>query len=85
MEALFSSKTGTYSGVPFADGIFSPIERIMVVGDDVQIDFDNGGPARPLEAFTDRHARAFGDAATRLLRRPTVAVVGVSGTGSPLI
>jgi hypothetical protein len=67
------------------DGVFSPMERIMVVGDDVQIDFDNGGAVRPLEAFTDRHARAFGAATTRLLRRLTVAVVGVSGTGSPLV
>jgi hypothetical protein len=67
------------------DGVFSPMERILVVGDDVQIDFDNGGAVRPLEAFTDRHARAFGAATTRLLRRLTVAVVGVSGTGSPLV
>lgn len=68
-----------------ADGVFSPMERIMVVGDDVQIDFDDSGAAQPLEAFTDRHARAFGAATTRLLRRLTVAVVGVSGTGSPLV
>ena len=67
------------------DGVFSPMERIMVVGDDVQIDFDNGGAPLPLEAFADRHARAFGAATTRLLRRLTVAVLGVSGTGSPLI
>jgi hypothetical protein len=66
------------------DGVFSPMERIMVVGDDVQIDFDNGA-VLPLETFTDRHARAFGAATTRLVRRLTVAVVGVSGTGSPLI
>ena len=57
----------------------------MVVGDDVQIDFDDSGIVRALEAFTDRHARAFGEATTRLLRRLTVAVVGVSGTGSPLV
>jgi hypothetical protein len=57
----------------------------MVVGDTVQIDFDDDGAVRPLEAFTDRHARAFGEVTTRLLRRITVAVVGVSGTGSPLV
>lgn len=68
-----------------SDGVFSPMERIMVVGDDVQLDFDNGGASLPLDAFTDRHARAFGAATSRLLRRLTVAVVGVSGTGSPLI
>src|SRR3954470_13575300 len=68
-----------------AEGAFSPMERIMVVGDDVQIDFDDGGAVLRLEAFTDRHARAFGAATTRLLRRLTVAVVGISGTGSPLV
>lgn len=67
------------------DGTFAPMERITVVGDDVQIDFDDGGAVLPLEAFTDRHARAFGAASTRLLRKLTVAVVGISGTGSPLV
>ena len=74
-----------FGRVVSTDGVFTPMERIMVVGDDVQIDFDNAGAVLPLEAFTDRHARAFGEATTRLLRRLTVAVVGVSGTGSPLV
>ena len=43
----------------------------MIVGDDVQIDFDDGGIVQALEAFNDRHARAFGEATTRLLRRLT--------------
>jgi hypothetical protein len=73
-----------FGRVVSGEGIFTPMERIMVVGDDVQIDFDNAGALRPLAAFTDRHARAFGEATTRLLRRLTIAVVGVSGTGSPL-
>jgi hypothetical protein len=74
-----------FGRVVSTDGVFTPMERIMVVGDDVQIDFDNAGAVLPLDAFTDRHARAFGEATTRLLRRLTVAVVGVSGTGSPLV
>ena len=66
------------------DGVFTPLERLMVVGDDVQIDFADSS-TKPIEAFTDRHARAFGRATTSLLRRLSVAVVGCSGTGSPVI
>ena len=47
------------------------MERIMNVGDDVQIDFDDGGTVQALEAFDDRHARGFGEATTHLLRRLT--------------
>lgn len=67
-----------------AEGTFTAMERIMVVGDDLQIDFDEVHTAA-LDRFTDRHARAFGASTTRLLRRLTVAVVGISGTGSPLV
>ena len=74
-----------FGRVVSAEGAFTPMERIIVVGDDVQIDFDDAGALLPLEVFADRHARAFGEATTRLLRRLTVAVVGVSGTGSPLV
>jgi hypothetical protein len=74
-----------FGRVVSADGVFTPMERVMVVGDNVQVDFDNAGSVRMLDAFTDRHARAFGEATTRLLRRLTVAIVGVSGTGSPLV
>lgn len=74
-----------FGRVVSGEGAFSPLERIMVVGEDVQIDFDDANAVRPLEAFTDRHARAFGGATTRLLRRLTIAVVGISGTGSPLV
>ena len=66
------------------DGVFTPMERVMIVGDNVQIDLDDVGKVLT-EAFTDRHARAFGEATTRLLQCLTVAVVGVSGTGSPLV
>lgn len=66
------------------DGAFTPLERITVVGANLQIDFDEDSGST-LGSFTDRHARAFGAATTRLLRRLTVAVVGISGTGSPLV
>jgi hypothetical protein len=79
-------KDGHFIGrVVSAAGQFSPLDRIMVIGDNVQIDFHATDGAGPLEAFTDRHARAFGRATTALLRRLTVAVVGCSGTGSPVI
>jgi hypothetical protein len=74
-----------FGRVVSVDGDFTPIERIMVLGDDVQIDFEDVGEHIGPDGFTDRHARAFGAATTRLLRRLTIAVVGVSGTGSPLV
>lgn len=74
-----------FGRVVSVDGVFAPMERIMVVGDDVQVDFADTGEWSGLDGFTDRHARAFGGATTRLLQRLTVAVVGISGTGSPLV
>ena len=74
-----------FGRVVSADAAFTPMERIMVVGDALQIDFDDAAERRSLDGFTDRHARAFGAATTRLLRRLTVAIVGISGTGSPLV
>lgn len=74
-----------FGRVVSAEGTFTTMERIMVVGDDVQVDFDDTEGRLGIGGFTDRHARAFGAATTRLLRRLTVAIVGISGTGSPLV
>jgi hypothetical protein len=74
-----------FGRVVSAEGTFTPMERIMVVGHDLQIDFDDAEERLRLDSFTDRHARAFGAGTARLLRRLTVAIVGISGTGSPLV
>ncbi|WP_158807800.1 ThiF family adenylyltransferase [Beijerinckia sp. L45] len=72
-----------------ADGIFEPIETIMVVGDDLEIwhedEFTPTETKAALPEFTRRHAQAFGDRTTRRLRRMSAAVIGCSGTGSIVI
>jgi hypothetical protein len=65
------------------DGSFVPLQSIMVVGDD--LDFWPATPAGALPAFTQRHAQMFGSGTTHTLRHLSVAVVGCSGTGGPLI
>jgi len=65
------------------DGSFEPLESISVPGDDLLI-----WPAAnqiALPSFVQRHAQLFGAGTTSLLRNLAIAVVGCSGTGSPLI
>jgi len=64
------------------NGSFRDVERVAVVGDDLVFWPD---PTAVLSDFDQRHRQAFGDRTTNLLRALTVAVVGVSGTGSPVV
>jgi hypothetical protein len=66
------------------DGEFAPLSGIAVAGDDLRFWY----PTDLLEAtpeFTRRHAQAFGKGTTAMLRRLSVAVIGCSGTGSPVV
>jgi hypothetical protein len=67
---------------------FEPLRLFAVVGDDLffwrPYDFGHE-PAPEVPEFAKRHAKAFGERTTRALRELRVAVVGCSGTGSPLI
>ena len=65
------------------DGIFQPISSITVVGDQFKIWFANA-PKSIEGDFTASHAQAFGQGTTDVLRELTVAIVGCSGTGSPV-
>jgi hypothetical protein len=66
------------------DGKFIPVGVVSVVGDDLDFWFaDNGDFALP--EFVRRHAQAFGSGTVQLLRRLRIAVIGCSGTGSPVI
>jgi len=65
------------------DGTFQPFDSILVPGDDLRFWMpERGGP---LPSFAQRHAQLFGSGTTRRLRELSVAVVGCSGTGSPVI
>lgn len=66
------------------DGNKCPVELVSVVGDDLRFWFSECG-GYGLPEFVRRHAQAFGAGTVETLRRLTIAVIGCSGTGSPLI
>jgi len=65
------------------DGTFQELDSILVPGNDLHFWIPDGGGRLP--SFTQRHAQLFGAGTTRRLREMAIAVVGCSGTGSPLI
>jgi molybdopterin/thiamine biosynthesis adenylyltransferase len=56
---------------------------VLVPGDDIH--FWPAATDGKLPGFVQRHAQLFGSGTTQRLRNLSVAVVGCSGTGSPLI
>ena len=64
-------------------GAFAPVRHVQVVGNDVLFWSDQPEMAAP--GFAERHAQLFGSGTTTLLGRLRIAVVGCSGTGSPVI
>ncbi|MGI8813311.1 MAG: HesA/MoeB/ThiF family protein [Pyrinomonadaceae bacterium] len=66
--------------------IIAPLSSIIVVGHDLQIwSACNSKVSTATEAFTLRHAQAFGVGTTQVLRHLSIAVVGCSGTGSIVV
>jgi hypothetical protein len=65
-------------------GRFEPLTLVSVAGADIRMWPVCGCEAGPPE-FARRHAQALGSGTTALLRRLSVAVVGCSGTGSPVV
>lgn len=65
------------------DGTFQELGSILVPSNDLHFWIPNGGGRLP--SFTQRHAQLFGAGTTRRLREMAVAVVGCSGTGSPVV
>jgi molybdopterin/thiamine biosynthesis adenylyltransferase len=65
-------------------GQFQPVHLVSVVGDDLHQWYSDSG-AYGLPEFVRRHAQAFGSGTAERLRRMIIAVVGCSGTGSPLV
>ena len=66
------------------NGGFDPLHSVSVAGDDFHF-WPVGTAAEPLPGFTQRHAQVFGQGTTARLRMLSAAVIGCSGTGSPLI
>jgi hypothetical protein len=65
------------------DGAFQPLDSILVPGDDIHFWLPETSGTVP--SFAQRHTQLFGKGTTRRLREMAVAVVGCSGTGSPVI
>jgi hypothetical protein len=63
---------------------FEPIECISVAGDNLNFWYADAGNA-DLPDFTASHAQAFDEGTIQRLRRLRIAVIGASGTGSPVI
>ncbi len=61
-----------------------PFRSVMVVGDDIKLWFTDA-PGINKGDFCASHAQAFGSGTTDIMRKLTVAVVGCSGTGSPVV
>lgn len=81
------------------DGATAPVPKVSVVGEEIRSwrwteVVESNAQSKGTGPFDDRHsvaefarrtAQAFGAGTTTLLSRMTVAVVGCSGTGSPII
>jgi len=63
---------------------FEQLHVVSVVGDDLHFWYDKQSVEPPRE-FTRRHAQVFGRGTVEKLKHLRVAVIGCSGTGSPLI
>lgn len=63
-----------------ADGAFEPLERISVIGDEIEIYFAD--PSRATGDTVGRATPAFGRQMTAEMGRLTAAIAGASGTGS---
>jgi hypothetical protein len=67
-----------------ANKTFEPIECISVAGDDLYFWYADTGSVE-LPDFTASHLQAFDEGTIQRLRRLWVAVIGASGTGSPVV
>lgn len=63
---------------------FTPIARITVAGSDIHF-WHNDQTEFGAADFAASHRQAFGAGTTEILSRLSVAVIGCSGTGSPLV
>lgn len=68
-----------------SSGKFKPLDLITVVGNDLHFWYADEGSNDQTPEFARRHTQAFGAGTFNILRRLSVAVVGCSGTGSPVI
>ena len=73
-----------FGRVLWKENDFEPLDCVAVSGADLRFWYANSG-STSIGDFAASHAQAFGQGTTERLRRLSVAVVGCSGTGSPVI
>lgn len=76
--------TGEIFGRVLTDDGLVPIACVSVVGDDLQFWYPAGSDAT-VPSFAASHAQIFDEGTIERLQRLSIAVVGCSGTGSPVI
>lgn len=77
--------TGRMFGrVILPDGTFAPIRSVSVAGDDLHFWSPTDGQGQ-IPGYAERHAQLFGEGTTSKLGRLSAAVIGCSGTGSPVV
>lgn len=74
-----------FGRVILKDGTFIPIDKLMHVGNDVRIWYQEDIMNEKLPGYTIRNKQAFGSKTSKILKRMKVGVVGCSGLGSPVI
>jgi molybdopterin/thiamine biosynthesis adenylyltransferase len=79
-SVVFSSRTKPSGRVWLENGERAPISRFRVIGNEFLF-YDSGADEVDFSAF-DRQVLAFGSDVQGLLRRLTIGIVGLGGTGS---
>lgn len=79
---VFADGEVSAARVWLADGSVAPIERVRVIGTRFRFIWFDEEQTEEIPDFFDRQVRAFGADIQRLLKRLTVGIVGVGGTGS---
>lgn len=84
-SAILMDDGRLFGRVVGVDGDFIPLECVNVVGDDLSFWYASNPVTAGVPEFGRRVAQTFGAGTFERLRRLRVAVVGCSGTGSPVI
>lgn len=68
-----------------SSGKFGEVESILVAGDDVNIWYEDSTVSINIPEHSVRTAQVFGSRTTALLSKLTIGIIGISGTGSPVV
>lgn len=85
MSAIMLPDDKIIARVVTRQGNFQSAELVSIVGDDLHFWHSSAERAAGPEAFEEKNSQFFGDETFARLRQLSVAVIGCSGTGSPLI